>query len=1280
VADSRTLNLKIMATGDTALIKRIEALVSSEKIIKLNLPSDAALQKLEKLQNNILNIKTSLTINSPVFDTLLRWEKSGLNIKVNLTGLGNLYTNNPGASSSRQSSSQDAYQRALLAEQTRAELERIKLGEKSNPDAGLMGTLTTQSAELSVAGVRAITALRKFSRTIESSTDKFSIIDDRIKDLNETLSGTSRFDRVFGRLLGRSGADVDKDIIRKASLNAGIPTSRQGDVKLNDFSLLDFSVFKDRRAINELAFGGLFGGAGGLAGGLVGGATFGNVLLGSTIGSVVTEGIIKNFEKLAEALRSAAESGLEFERSITSLAAVFQSTSRATLNGKELNPIDSQRFFQGRSANLLKSAQARLVPLGIGSQSVGTAASALGESLSQTGADFTDEQFLNVLIPVLSAIATINPGILENPTQLRRDILDRTIGRNTAFKAAIGGLAPGFFRPTGSIDDILSGISGLNVFPEALRNSPLPAQQLNRISGFASNIETQSATTFLEQAAPGFKAIADALTDPKLQDSIVELAKDFGEITDKILEMVSNALPGFITALDNTIKEVIKLINLLRKHPIETESALGGVGVVGGGIAGAGGGALIGGILGGLGGLLFGQPILGAQAGALLGGFAGGVGGGILGGKAGIGIGKAISAEPPTPVKQEEVVQESKLNQRLDNLLKPIDLSVEGITRAADSFIAELPELRNSILSQVEELLTEDAALRKKIGIQIYEDEEKNIRKLGEEIAKTFSQISLFGQLGASKQRLQTGVDASASIQRQIDLAQEAYNTSIPGSPEAIQKLAALKNAQRKGQQQAAINQDNLSEVQDKQNNIALAGVNAKKAILEFTDNLKLVPLKLRDFADKVDAAKRSLQDFDRSSKLRALGRQGELISAAEEVYKVNPNAGLPGFIDNTLVRGSANFNEEARARFDEDLLREKFSVLEQQNENAPKVEQEQRNALVLNLEETNTALKELPLKLLSEQLGQLIEIAKQKFTLPGTEAAKTGQKAQDYINSQFGLPNVTLPEASYNSSSLRAEDYFYSLDRYGSNPFDLETYGPNKPKPKPPTERPDQSPLFFMPKPLDKTELTNGEINWTENDGPPPERPDQSSLFFKPKPKPSVMYDGKPTWKGVPPPPIDVLDPNMQLNSFLGEPIDVNLQKGKGGQAVNDIFGALLDSNARGRNADQVQFLLDSQKTDLGNSFNQGIGIPGVGLPLSFLGAAETKAPRYNFRVPLPTNPDFKIPYANEIGNSLINSPKQSTNPADVLKDIKTMMQTGIKVDSQSIAMAMNQVFAGAN
>ena len=393
--------------------------------------------------------------------------------------------------------------------------------------------------------------------------------------------------------------------------------------ELEGQKLFDFGRLASQEAMTQLGFSFLFGGFRGLTGATVGGAAGGpsGVFIGSAISQKLGAGLDNVLEGLKVSFLETAKAGLEFQRSILQISAVFQSVSTVLGSSGKPLPIEQQMAFQQKRAeDLQKSVFPALARLGIGGERAAGITSAVSEALSRRGIFATPEQSAIITSRVGAEAQLYGPG-LPLP-KLRQEIINMLTGGRTTGEVSLPFIqqAPRVKGGFSSAEQLIKFTDALGRLTDTLQKSPNFATAFNRFQSFFETIKTFAGAAFVDKLTPGFHALTKILTNSKVQTSIISIAESLGKMGSEFLKLAADILPKVTKGIDDFI---IKMDSLAKgfgsSFVIELSKALG-----------ASAGLIAGGILGALLGLITGGPG-GAALGARLGGAAGLAGGGFLG-------------------------------------------------------------------------------------------------------------------------------------------------------------------------------------------------------------------------------------------------------------------------------------------------------------------------------------------------------------------------------------------------------------------------------------------------------------------------------------------------------------------------------------------------------------------------------------------------------------------------------------------------------------------------
>jgi hypothetical protein len=320
-----------------------------------------------------------------------------------------------------------------------------------------------------------------------------------------------------------------------------------------------------------------------------------NTLIGGQIGGAVGQFAATSFEKVAQALTHAAEAGIQFESSLLGISSILQANTVVSGPGGEALSTQEQLQIQSQEARQIQqSARAKLLPIGIAGEKEATLIQAIIAGASQRGIQLDASQAATVAERLGGAIQAQRPELLQNTSQVRRDVEDLLSGlpNRTVLGSLVKGFAPGIGEAT-TAEDLIRRTEGLKSFPESLRNSDNPLVALNQFNATLDNLNVAIGDKLITTLAPALKEFTKVISDP-------ELTKAVGTLTQNI----SNLVAGIIKTAANLAEKTGKVINAAGP---ETTGAISGAGTGAAtgalalakfGILPALGGAVVGGILG----------------------------------------------------------------------------------------------------------------------------------------------------------------------------------------------------------------------------------------------------------------------------------------------------------------------------------------------------------------------------------------------------------------------------------------------------------------------------------------------------------------------------------------------------------------------------------------------------------------------------------------------------------------------------------------------------------
>ena len=339
--------------------------------------------------------------------------------------------------------------------------------------------------------------------------------------------------------------------------------TRQIEAGLRNQRFIDFGRLRSQEAAQQLGFSFLFGGTRAAAGAALGGAIGGapGVFLGSAIIQKAGDFADRVFENAANALRTAAEAGLEFQRSVIGVASIFQASTKIVGPGGQDLSIPQQLAFQEQRARGLQvSGRQRLAPLGISGNTEVALLRAITAGASRRGG-LGNSQILDLAEGLGAAAQSLTPEILSNPSILSRDIRDIITGSPNASRTLLGSaLGPDLIKQisTATTPEDFNRINeALKGFVDTLKNSGDAVISFNKISAVAQNSLTSLGDALLRGLQPALKKLADAVTSEEFQKG----ATQFSDHIFNIAKVVGNSAI-FIAGAFKNLSDFLNRIGL----------------------------------------------------------------------------------------------------------------------------------------------------------------------------------------------------------------------------------------------------------------------------------------------------------------------------------------------------------------------------------------------------------------------------------------------------------------------------------------------------------------------------------------------------------------------------------------------------------------------------------------------------------------------------------------------------------------------------------------------
>lgn len=685
----------------------------------------------------------------------------------------------------------------------------------------------------------------------------------------------------------------------------------------------DLTRLTKQDTLQQLAFAGLFGGVQSLGGAAIGGAAFGGpgALVGSVAGQVITRAFAENLEKVTATLEKLADAGLVFQRSILGIASVLQNNTQVFNQAGNPASLTTSLAFQQRQAEQIQlAARSRLAPIGITGEKEATLVQGITTALGQRGITANANQTSNIAERIGATVLAQRPQLLENPTLFLRDVQDVFSGGPQAQRTLLSQI----IRPSlqgiinaQSAEDIDKATQSLQGFVEAVKNSDNAAVQLNRLSGAIDLLQTSAGSDFISSLTPAFKALADALGDPKLKDALTTLGKTLGTELSGVLIEGSKHISGVVGVI-NQLNDALAGLKLTLAAVLATV-AIGGV----------------------AGGLKF-APKLGSIAGTEIVGEA--ALGSIIGDRIKGAVEGAISLVkkiPPQALKGGALVAISVLIGEAVATL---------INSAADDLYKKLEDVDNQIINDL-----------KQKNLQIRTKPEVLFKQaLGTGLFEEFTEFKTGRDktLGSQIRRLR-GVDRSTVADEDLGVFDQFQGRKELSLDEALNALApdtfgkrgrGIDLARRRGLQSLEdLEGASSQELREGRRNIAASTEQEKtrssfdqydaqkqvtRGLEDYANALADAPDKLSLFTIGVEKAANALQDFATNQELRKLGRVGEFVSAGKEVLATGGSLG--DIINQADVPNEAlqilndleNGGSEEEGRFKLDFAKAKLASL----------------------------------------------------------------------------------------------------------------------------------------------------------------------------------------------------------------------------------------------------------------------------------------------------------------------------------------------------------------
>jgi hypothetical protein len=352
---------------------------------------------------------------------------------------------------------------------------------------------------------------------------------------------------VFSRLAFGDDAALKQSAYRN-NVDIGAATKATAGRKLSLFDPKN-RILKDPEAGKAVLFAGLLGGPGAGIGASLGASIFGGsggALAGAGVFAAVSAGI----GGVVEAMKGFAAQGLEFQRSIIGIGAALGATTQVSVGGKNLSQAAQVGVDIKRAREIQNKARELLLPLGVGGETEAAIVQSTFSGAAQRGFALSADQTAKVSEAFGAAIQTLAPELASNPTRIRKDIEDIIVGSPRAATTSLGvrlkGFAPELFTQGGpkSAEELTKVAERLSVLTTAFKNSGEAAASLAQVQGRLNILTTNLGDSFLQGLAPSLDVVNELLQDKGLEETFKNAGKAIGEFTGGLIQLTAAAGAG----------------------------------------------------------------------------------------------------------------------------------------------------------------------------------------------------------------------------------------------------------------------------------------------------------------------------------------------------------------------------------------------------------------------------------------------------------------------------------------------------------------------------------------------------------------------------------------------------------------------------------------------------------------------------------------------------------------------------------------------------------------
>ena len=263
------------------------------------------------------------------------------------------------------------------------------------------------------------------------------------------------------------------------------------------------------------------------------------------------EGVSEAGKEVVAIFGEVVHAGKEFQESLLAVAASLSQTTNVidTRTGQKANLSDTVRFNEQAAKQFQIAGRSRLAPLGITGAPEAALISSVQAGFSARGIQLTPETVAKVAARLGAVAKVVNPALLDNIPNIRRDVEDVSANNPRAASTSLGSAIRGTgvfqaLRAAKSDEEVSRAADLLKGYEEALKNSNLAIQSETRIRGTLIAAESEVGSRFLDELSPGLKKFAQDLeaSSASLTKSFGDLAAEVGKVAGGVFEELGKLL------------------------------------------------------------------------------------------------------------------------------------------------------------------------------------------------------------------------------------------------------------------------------------------------------------------------------------------------------------------------------------------------------------------------------------------------------------------------------------------------------------------------------------------------------------------------------------------------------------------------------------------------------------------------------------------------------------------------------------------------------------------